>query len=235
MLDLIIPVYNEEENIDYLTNQILNLKIYNKIEKIIYVNDGSTDQTLEKINFLRESNNKIFYYDLQTRCGQSQAIFEGVRYSNSRYNIVIDGDGQIHPNDIDKIYIENLDKIKNNFSLISGIRINRNDNFIKKISSKVAFIMRKIILGDDCVDSSCPLRFFIREDFLKLPYFKNMHRFLPLIFKRENFNVHYVPINHKARHKGKSKYGINNRIFVGIFDLIGVLWLIKRKKIPVNK
>ena len=235
MLDLIIPVYNEEENIDYLINQIINLKIYNKVEKIIFVNDGSTDKTLEKINFLRESNKKIIQYDLQNRYGQSQAIFEGVRYSNSLYNIVIDGDGQIDPNDIDKIYIENLDKIKNGFSLISGIRINRNDNFVKKISSRVAFIMRKIILGDDCIDSSCPLRFFIREDFLQLPYFKNMHRFLPLIFKRENFNVHYVPINHKSRYKGKSKYGINNRVFVGIFDLIGVLWLIKRKKHPVNK
>lgn len=230
MLDIIIPIYNEQENVSFLIDEIKELKIYDQIQKIIFVNDYSTDKSEEILISLTVSNNKVHLLNLKHRSGQSFAIFEGVNFSNAKLNIIIDGDGQIDPKDIDRMYIENHKLLDKDISLVSGIRVNRNDSLIKRFSTKIAYFMRRIILDDDCLDTSCPLRLFVRDDFLKLPYFKNMHRFLPIIFKRENFLVKYININHRSRHKGKSKYGISNRLFAGIFDLMGVFWLIKRKK-----
>ena len=230
MLDIIIPIYNEQENISFLIDEIKELKIYDQIQKIIFVNDSSTDKSVEILSSLIVSNNKIQLLTLKNRSGQSQAIFEGVNLSNAKLNIIIDGDGQINPKDIDRIYIENYKLLNKDISLVSGIRVNRHDSIVKKLSTKIAYFMRRIILNDDCIDTSCPLRLFVRDDFLKLPYFRNMHRFLPIIFKRENFTVKYIDISHRSRHRGQSKYGISNRLFAGIFDLIGVFWLIKRKK-----
>jgi len=230
MFDIVIPIYNEEENINFVFNEIKDLSIYNHIIKIIFVNDCSIDNSEEKIKVLKKKYKKIEIINHSVKSGQSRAINTGILCSKSEVIMIIDGDGQILPKDIVNIYNALFNKKEKKYSLISGNRKNRKDNIFKIISSRIAFLIRKIMLGDDCIDTGCPLKIFFRNDYLKLPYFDNMHRFLPILFKREGFNIKYLDIGHRRRFRGKSKYGIMDRLFIGISDLFGVRWLIRRKK-----
>ncbi len=218
---IIIPVYNEDENIKILVNDILK---FNKNNFEIIVVDDCSNIQIKKNIF--NNNNDINVIRHETNSGQSASIYTGVL--NAKYNniITMDGDNQNDPRDISLF----LDKFKeNNSDLIQGIRINRKDNINKKIASKVANYIRSLILNDNCLDSACGFRFFKKDKFLKITYFDHMHRFLPYLFQRYNFKTENINVNHRNRYHGRSKYNNLFRFFAGLLDLFGVIWITRRR------
>ncbi len=214
---LVIPIFNEEDSIVSLLYEIYDTIQDNYVYEIVIVNDGSTDNTLKKISNLKKNikiiNNRI-------NLGQSKSIEIGIKNSRNDTIVTIDGDGQNIPEDILKIasiYFENK-----NIKLVSGIRIKRKDSVIKLISSKIANLIRNLILRDNCKDTGCSLKIFDKNIFLSFPFFDGIHRFIPAFFVRNNYEVRYVNVNHRPRLKGISKYGTKDRLTKGIIDLIRV-------------
>ena len=226
MYSLIIPAFNEQECIKESLSEIIN-KVYNFVDEIILINDGSTDNTRDIILELSNNKKKIFLVDNRENLGLSMAIKVGVEKSTFENIIYCDADGQIDPIDI-----LNFIKINNqkNYDLISGIRLNRQDNYIKKISSTIANKVRGLILNDTCPDNGCCLKLFKKSLFLKIPFFKNQHRFIPTFYERLGYKVMYIPIKHRKRIAGRSKFGFNNRLWVGIKDLYMVYKILKNAK-----
>ena len=226
MISIVIPVFNEAENINLLLDEIKSNLISHDYE-IIYINDSSTDNTLEILNSHKTKNN-ILILNNKSNKGQSYSIHKGVL--NSKYDIIvtIDGDCQNNPADISKLletYLSN-DEVK----LVGGIRKKRKDSYVKIITSKIANYFRSMILNDHCPDTGCSLKVFDKKIFLTFPFFTGMHRFLPALFIREGCKIDFVNVSHAKRMYGYSKYSNLKRFIDGIFDLIGVLWLIKRSK-----
>lgn len=228
-ISIVIPVYNEEENISLLFNEINDaLKTANIVFEVIFVDDGSTDNTKTTLqNLSVEFKDKLKYLSHKQNYGQSAALLTGAKAAQYDILVTMDGDGQNDPRDI----VELLSKFKVD-SVILGIRKKRNDSYIKKISSLIGNKVRLAILNDGCKDTGCSLKVFSRNAFLNLPYFNHMHRYLPALFKSRGYNLVTVKVNHRARQHGVSKYGVLNRLFVGIHDLIGVRWLLKRTAVP---
>ena len=225
MFSVVIPLYNEEENINPLINEIVyHLDTYKNYE-IILVNDASTDNTENNIKKLNIKNLKILKN--HTNSGQSFSIHRGVLNSFYDTIVTIDGDGQNNPSDIPVL----LDQFFNNdeIKLIGGIRIKRQDNFIKIYSSKIANSIRSRILNDDCKDTGCSLKVFNKNIFLEFPYFDGIHRFLPSLFKGFGYKTIFLPVKHRGRKFGQSKYGTFNRLFKGIRDIIKVYKIINKK------
>lgn len=228
-VSVIIPAFNEAENLTSLINNILNQKNLFSNMEIIVVDDSSTDNTYK---IMQQYKNKydLFYLQNQTRLGQSKSISNGINKSKYNNIITIDGDGQNDPNDF-SILIDNINSDKH--ILISGIRKLRKDNFIKIFSSKVANFVRSLILNDNCKDSGCGLKLFSKDIFLKINFFDGMHRFLPALFIAYGVKPVYVTVNHKPRIKGKSKYGTSDRLIRGLLDLYRVKKMIN--KINIRK
>tara|TARA_B100001057_G_C22742166_1_gene908234 strand:+ start:52 stop:756 length:705 start_codon:yes stop_codon:yes gene_type:complete len=225
MISFIIPVFNEEKNIKNLIEEILLLDLKNEYE-IIIVNDCSSDNS-KKIceKFLNFKN--FFVINNDVNIGQSKSIFRGIK--ESKFNIIctLDGDGQNDPKDIPKllnIYIKNID-----VNLVSGIRKNRKDSYIKKISSIIANKIRKKILNDDCDDTGCSLKVFNKKIFLKFPLFNGIHRFLPALFKGYGHKCLFISVNHRKRKFGISNYGTFGRLFRGILDIYRVKKIIQKR------
>lgn len=229
-LTIVIPVYNEYENINSLINEIIaTFNDTNINYQILFINDGSTD---DSYSLLKDKSKEYEFCDAihhKKSMGQSYAVVTGVLNAKADIIATVDGDGQNDPKDIIKLY-----KYFNNnkIDLVIGNRINRKDIWLKRISSKVANYIRSSMLKDDTLDSGCALKVFTKDTFLKLPRFDHMHRYLPALILRDKGIVHSVAVNHRHRIKGRSKYGIHNRLWVGIVDLLGVKWLIKRAKNP---
>ncbi len=222
-VSIVIPIYNEEGNINILLDEIIeNLSFLNSYEVIIiddFSSDNSKKQVLEKnIKNLRLVKNSI-------NRGQSYSIYKGVKLSKYNTIITIDGDLQNDPKDIKKLLIKynDDDKIK----LVSGIRTNRKDTYLKIISSKIANSIRSFILKDNCVDTGCSLKIFDKNTFLKIPFFNGLHRFIPALFIGMRCNVIYMNVNHRHRKYGISKYSTLNRLFRGIYDIYRVRRIIK--------
>ena len=227
MFSLIIPVFNEEENLISLINEIkLFLTKYKNFE-LIFVNDCSTDNTLkilenEKINFnFKIINNK-------TNLGQSFSILNGIKNSNYDTIITLDGDGQNNPKDIPRLF-EFYYKTKD-ASLVGGIRFKRRDNIIKIISSRLANFIRSNFLKDGCKDTGCSLKVFDKTIFLKFEYFDGIHRFMPALFKGFGYNTYFLNVDHRKRKYGTSKYGTFLRLVNGIRDMIRVKKMINKNK-----
>ncbi len=223
---VVIPIYNEEDNIVRLYNEIIS-SLNNLNYEILFIDDSSNDNSLIKINSIL-IDKKVKLIKNNKNMGQSFSILNGVK--NAIYNtiVTIDGDGQNDPKDIKKLinmYFEN-DQIL----LIGGIRKERKDNIIKKISSFSANLIRSKILQDDCMDTGCALKVFDKQTFLSFPYFDGIHRFLPALFKGFKKRTLFINVNHRNRIFGKSKYGIYNRLFKGIRDTIKVYFIIKAFK-----
>jgi dolichol-phosphate mannosyltransferase len=226
-ISIIIPVYNESENIINLLDEIKNELINNINYEIIIVNDCSTDNIIQILDQLKISKLKIINHE--KNLGQSSSILSGIR--NSLYNniVTIDGDGQNLPSDIMKIckvFFENKD-----ISLVGGLRNKRKDSIIKIISSRIANYIRQKILRDNCSDTGCSLKIFDKKIFLSFPFFDGLHRFLPAFFYGYGFKTMFIPVNHRPRINGVSKYGTFGRLLRGIRDLIRVkIIMIKIKK-----
>ena len=227
---IVIPVFNEELNIDLLAEEIFsNLEIYNNLYEIIFVNDGSTDQTILRIKYLKEKfPNIIRFIDNKKNIGQSLSLIEGIRFSKFKTIVTIDGDGQNNPKDI-PILLKKYFSDENLF-LVGGIRHIRKDSFVKIISSKLANFVRSHLLKDNCPDTGCSLKVFDKDVFLKFSIFNGIHRFLPALFSGYGVKTFFIKVDHRHRIHGYSKYGTFDRLFRGLRDLIRVAKIIKEFK-----
>lgn len=226
-LSVVVPVRNEQDNVAGLVAEI-HAALKHITYEIIYVNDGSTDDTLNRLKQLQKT------YELRIichakSCGQSTAVRSGVKAAKYGWIATLDGDGQNDPADIPKLLAALVDGV----DLVGGNRrATRRDTWIKRLSSVVANGVRSRMLKDDTPDTGCGLKLFSRDAFLDLPYFDHMHRFLPALIKRRGGKILSVPVSHRNREHGKSNYGTLDRLMVGIVDLFGVAWLQRRAKTP---
>ncbi len=232
---IIIPIFNEVEAIFPLIKEIKE-EFKDEKPEVVIVNDGSNDGFLKKFNVKKGGKNfKVVSHDF--KLGKCKAMLTGVKSSKNKIIAVIDGDGQNPPSEIRKLLsplVKESVKKSSKPILICGNRIKRKDTFSKRISSKIANSFRKAILKDDCNDTACALKAFHKLDYLKLPYFRNMHRFLPALYKMNNGKIINIPVIDRPRILGESKFSFNNRFWVGIIDLIKVKLLIKRSKNGFN-
>ncbi len=227
-VSLIIPVYNEEENIIFLFESIKNSGLYEQIEEVIIIDDCSIDNTSALLSEINSKYIKFKFYKNTKNMGQSYSIKKGAELSICKTIITMDGDGQNNPLDgvkLLKIYHNDPD-----LYLVGGIRKDRKDSILKKLASLVANKVRKKILDDECDDTGCALKVFDKDQFLKFPYFNGIHRFLPALFKGYNKKTYFVEVSHKERAYGKSKYGILDRLFIGIIDIFKVRKIIRTFK-----
>jgi dolichol-phosphate mannosyltransferase len=171
------------------------------------------------------------------RSGQSAAVATGVRAARAPWIATLDGDGQNDPADIPKLLDRASDANSSRLRLVMGNRTTRRDTWLRRMSSRVANGVRGRLLRDGTPDTGCGIKVFDRAVFLDMPRFDHMHRFMPALFQREGYEVVSVPVNHRERTRGKSKYGLHNRLWVGIVDLVGVMWLIRRAspRIPTDE
>ncbi len=233
LLSVVVPVRNEGPNIAPLIAEIRAAVASLGPYEIVYVDDGSTDETAAEL--AREAA----MGDLVRRrhrfsCGQSAAIITGVKAARGVWIATLDGDGQNDPADIPRLFALALAEAKRDPLplLIAGHRVSRKDTRVKRIVSWLANGVRARLLGDATPDTGCGLKVFRRADFLDLPRFDHMHRFLPALFLRSGGRVLSVPVNHRPRVRGRSNYGVFDRASVALFDLIGVMWLQRRGKRP---
>jgi dolichol-phosphate mannosyltransferase len=196
--------------------------------EILYVDDGSSDATVATIMGLGGEIPQVRLLRHVKNYGQSAAIRTGVRAARAAWVATLDGDGQNDPADIPAMWGLVRQASTRPPLLIAGYRKRRQDNRSKRWASRIANRIRGRLLGDRTPDTGCGLKLFQRSLFLDLPYFDHMHRFLPALVLREGGRVLSVTVNHRPRHKGKSKYGIFDRLGVGIVDLLGVMWLQRR-------
>ena len=231
-LSVVVPVMNEIENVEPLISEIAAALRGNETFEIIYVDDGSNDGTDKRLVELTTPYPELKVYRHKICCGQSAAIVTGVRNAKAPLIATLDGDGQNDPADIPAL----LDRIRKSDdieqTMVAGWRAKRRDTFIRRLSSRVANGIRSSMLKDDTPDTGCGLKIFPREAFMRMPQFNHMHRFLPALMIRGGGRVESVEVNHRPRERGTSKYGVWNRLWVGIADIRGVMWLIKRPVRP---
>ncbi len=228
-ISVVVPVRNEQDNVSGLILEI-HSALSGVIEhEIIYIDDGSTDDTFSRLKQLQSQYSQLRIVRHKLSCGQSTAVRSGVKAAGYDWVATLDGDGQNDPADIPKL----LAALAQGVELVGGNRrASRRDTWIKRISSVIANGVRSRMLNDDTPDTGCGLKLFSRQAFLDLPYFDHMHRFLPALIKRRGGLIVSVPVSHRNREHGKSNYGTLDRLMVGIVDLFGVAWLQRRAKIP---
>jgi len=233
-ISIVVPVYNEADNISALIAEIVRAMNQAEAYEIIYVDDGSNDETAAVLQQTQQNIKMLRVIHHQQSCGQSAAIHTGVKAASYPCIATLDGDGQNDPADIPRLYgaLMQQRKISSNLWMIAGWRNKRHDSAWRLFSSKVANAVRSRLLGDNTPDTGCGLKVFLRDEFLGLPYFDHMHRFLPALILRAGGQVISEPVNHRGRAHGYSKYGTLDRLWVGIVDILGVIWLQKRAKLP---
>jgi glycosyltransferase involved in cell wall biosynthesis len=227
-------VRNEAGNVGPLIAEIAAALAGSAFE-IVYVNDGSTDGTEQELLGLMVERPWLRQIKHAQSCGQSAAVRTGVTMARAPIVATIDGDGENDPAFIPKL-IAVLEEGAPHIGLVAGQRIGRKASGFKKLQSRIANAVRGAVLTDGTRDTGCGLKAFRRDVFLSLPYFDALHRFLPALVRREGFDIGYVDVVDRPRHSGVSNYGFFDRLWVGILDLAGVWWLIRRKKrIPQSK
>jgi dolichol-phosphate mannosyltransferase len=229
-LSVVVPVRNEAENIHPLVSEI-HAALDGRLEfEVIYVDDGSSDATPARLAEAMARYPRLRVLAHRASCGQSAALMTGVRAARGEWIATLDGDGQNDPADIPKL-LAVRDGAKD-VALVSGYRRRRQDSFLKRISSRVANGVRSALLGDSTPDTGCGLKLIRRATWLELPFFDHMHRFLPALVQRAGGATLMVEVNHRPRTRGRSNYGVLDRLWVGIVDLFGVMWLKRRAARP---
>jgi len=230
-LSIVVPVFNEKENVRPLIGEIRSAIQGRVVYEIVYVDDGSDDGTLQVLEALvRTGAPDLRVVAHESRRGQSSAIVTGIRAARGTWITTLDGDGQNDPSDIPRLFetVTAAHESDPGVVCIAGIRIGRKDTLVRRWSSRVANTIRRGILGDGIPDTGCGLKIFQRRAFLALPHFDHIHRFIPALFQFSGGNVLTANVSHRPRIRGISKYGIANRLWVGIIDLAGVCWLRSR-------
>jgi dolichol-phosphate mannosyltransferase len=228
-VSIVVPVRNEAENISPLIAEIATALDSRWAYEIIYVNDGSTDATAARLAAEMKSRGNLRQIRHAASAGQSAAVRSGVRAARGAIVATLDGDGQNNPAFLPDL-IAAIEKGGERVGLVAGQRIGRKDTGFKKLQSRTANSIRNAILHDGTRDTGCGLKAFRREVFLMMPYFDGLHRFLPALMRREGYEIAYVDVIDRPRHSGVSNYGFFDRLWIGIMDLAGVWWLIRRKK-----
>lgn len=228
-LSVVVPVHNEQDNVAPLIGEIV-AALRGRIEfEIVYVDDGSRDQSLARLQALKTQTPELRVLKHVSQSGQSTAIRSGVKAARGEWIATLDGDGQNDPADIPKL-LAARSSADAGVKLFAGWRVNRIDSESKRWASKIANAIRSRLLQDATPDTGCGIKLFERAAFLDLPYFDHMHRYLPALMQRAGWKTISVPVNHRARGTGVSKYNNLNRALVGLRDLRGVAWLITRSK-----
>lgn len=225
-LSVVVPVYNEHGNLGPLVAEIEQALTPRMRVEAIFVDDGSTDGTADE---LAELTVRTPWLRIETHArnrGQSAAIRTGVQSALAPVVAVLDGDGQNDPADVPKLYAA---LALSSAGMTVGERRVRRDSLIRRASSRIANSVRSSLLHDGVPDTGCGLKVFYRDDYLELPAFDHMHRFLPALMQQRGREVRSVPVNHRPRRLGRSKYGIRNRLWAGIVDMLGVKWLASRR------
>ncbi|QHJ11338.1 Dodecaprenyl-phosphate galacturonate synthase [Paraglaciecola mesophila] len=231
-ISIVIPAKNEEENVAPVVTEIY--KALDDIHdfEIIYVDDGSTDGTYQRLCELKRGDyGRLSVIKHKYSVGQSTAIWTGVKHANGELVVTLDADGQNDPADIPTLVERALAMPIGSDFCIAGNRKNRKDTTWKRVQSRIANRIRSNILGDNTPDTGCGLKVLPKQTFLALPYFDHMHRFIPALVSRLGGVVEVNDVNHRDRQYGQSKYNMLGRLGVGIVDIVGVLWLQKRCKI----
>ena len=229
-VSVVIPVRNEAANIAPLLSEIVSALEKRAAFEVIFVNDGSTDRSESELTLLMASRPWLRHVRHASSCGQSAAIRSGVEHARAPLVATLDGDGQNDPAFIPAL-LETLMGAPR-VGLVAGQRVRRRANMFKKLQSRIANGVRKAVLRDGTRDTGCGLKAFRRDLFLKLPYFDGLHRFLPALVRRAGYDIAYVDVIDRPRRAGKSNYGMWDRLWVGIMDLFGVWWLIRRCRVP---
>ncbi|PRX31043.1 glycosyltransferase involved in cell wall biosynthesis [Orenia metallireducens] len=224
-LSVVAPVYNEYGNLRPLTEKIIQA-IADEVEsfEIIYIDDGSIDGSSELLDQLAAEYKEVRVYHFTENNGQTAAFAAAFEKAEGRLVATLDADLQVDPTDILKL----LTKIEE-YDLVCGVRVDREDTVIKKISSKIANGVRNWLTNEEIIDTGCPLKLFKSEVVKDYNLFEGMHRFFPTLAKMKGYSVIEVPVNHYPRHEGSSKYGISNRLWAGLKDTLAVRWMQKRQ------
>jgi dolichol-phosphate mannosyltransferase len=203
--------------------------------EIVYVDDGSTDGTLDALRVMQSDVPMLRVIRHDRSAGQSTAIRTGVLAAQGRWIATLDGDGQNDPADIPALLTAACSiaaQRGDDRVLVAGWRTRRRDSAFTRWQSRVANAVRARLLGDGTPDTGCGLKVYPRSAFLALPYFDHMHRFMPALVRREGGTVESVPVNHRPRTRGRSHYGVMNRLWTGLVDMAGVIWLARRARVP---
>jgi dolichol-phosphate mannosyltransferase len=228
-LSVVVPVFNEQDNVGPLLREVV-AALRDRVEfEAVFVDDDSKDGTLAALRALKAEVPELRVLHHTKQSGQSTAIRTGVRLARAPWIATLDGDGQNDPADIPKL-LAARETADQSIRLFAGWRVNRQDSGSKRWASKWANKIRSNMLRDDTPDTGCGIKLFERDAFLDLPWFNHMHRYLPALMQRAGWKTVSVPVNHRHRSTGVSKYNNLNRALVGIRDLMGVAWLIVRSK-----
>lgn len=229
-LSIVVPVFNERDNVVPLVTEITAVLRGRVSFEIVYVDDHSRDDTLAVLQHLKASTPELRVLHHVQQSGQSTAVRNGVRQARAAWIATLDGDGQNDPADIPGLLAARA-AADPRVKLFAGWRVNRQDSGSKRWASRWANAIRARLLRDDTPDTGCGIKLFEREAFLDLPYFDHMHRYLPALMQRAGWQTMSVPVNHRHRTAGVSKYNNLGRALVGIRDLRGVAWLIARSRL----
>ena len=228
-VSVVIPVCNERDNVLPLAREIHAALGGRYRYETLFVDDGSSDGTADAVREVRRSGlPEIRLVRHASRSGQSAAVATGVRAARAPWIATLDGDGQNDPADIPRLLDTVLGGAAPRLRLVMGNRVTRRDTWLRRLSSRVANGVRGRLLRDGTPDTGCGIKVFDRAVFMEVPRFDHMHRFMPALFQREGYEVVSLPVSHRERARGRSKYGLHNRLWVGIVDLLGVMWLMRR-------
>jgi dolichol-phosphate mannosyltransferase len=219
-VSVIVPLFNEEENISILQSE-LRAALDGLDYEIVFVDDGSLDCTVERI----ETAPNVLLIRFEKNTGQSAAIYAGLQAARGANAVLIDGDLQNDPADIPRLLAE----VARGADLVCGYRINRQDTLVKRLTSRIANAVRSRFTKDGVRDTGCTLKAIRRECISALIPFKGMHRFIPALIKDAGYRLVEIPVNHRPRRFGQSKYGLGNRALRATIDMFGVRWLLSRR------
>ena len=229
-LSVVVPVHDEARNIAPLVREVVAALRGGVAFELIYVDDASRDATAAELQALRGEVPELRVLRHATRAGQSLAIRNGVKAARAAWVATLDVDGQNDPADLPKL-LAARDAAAPEVKLLTGWRVARRVTAAKRWASRAANAIRRRLLRDDTPDTGCGTKLFEREAFLELPYFDHMHRYLPALVQRAGWQALSLPVNHRARSSGSSKYDNLSRAIVGLRDLRGVAWLIRRSQV----
>ncbi len=227
-VSIVVPVNNEAENLEPLLAEIEPVLAGGRAFEVIFVDDGSTDDSAGILTGLMASRPWLRQITHDAVSGKAAALRSGVRAARAQLIVILDGDGQNDPRDIPAL-VEMLQSEGERIGLVNSVRIGRKDTASKRMQSRIANRVRGAILQDGTRDSVSGLKAFRREVFLALPFFDGLHRFMPALVRREGLELRQVEVIDRARRHGRTHYGMWNRLWVGLLDLFGVWWLIRRR------